>query len=182
MLFAEFVGLANHLLADYEKFSLERILIGAVVTAAHEELAHERLGRLDALAQTGVVDGNVAPAEHLLSFGLDNAFDDPFAVRPGPGGLGHEQHPDAIFARRRQLDADIPASRPQMFVGHLDENAGAIASARVSPDRTPVGEVFQDLQTLADYLVTLSVLYVRDKADSASVVLIARVVESLFFG
>jgi len=69
-----------------------------------------------------------------------------------------------------------------MFVRHLDEDSGAIAGARVSPDRTPVGEVFQDLQTLADYLVTLSVLYVRDKADSARVVLIARIVESLFFG
>jgi len=69
-----------------------------------------------------------------------------------------------------------------MFVRHLDENTGAIARARVSADRTPVGEVFQDLQTLADYLVTLSVLYVRDKADSACVVLIARIVESLFFG
>ena len=53
---------------------------------------------------------------------------------------------------------------------YVDENTGAIARARVSPDRTPVGEVFQDLQTLADYLVTLSVLYVRDKADSACVV------------
>jgi hypothetical protein len=67
-----------------------------------------------------------------------------------------------------------------MFVRHLDQDSGAIARARVSANRTPMGEVFQDLKTLANDLVTLPVLYVRYEADSASIVFISRIVESLF--
>jgi hypothetical protein len=118
----------------------------------------------------------------MLSFRLDNALNGPFAVRPEPGGLGHEQHADAILARRRQVDAALGANRAQMGVRYLDEDSGAIAGARIRADGAPVGEAFQELQTLADDLVAFPVLYVGDKADAARIVLVARVVEPLFLG
>ena len=69
-----------------------------------------------------------------------------------------------------------------MLVRYLNEASGAIAGTRIRSNRTAVGEILQNLQTLENNLVTLSVLYVCYEADPASVMLITRVVEPLFFG
>jgi len=68
----------------------------------------------------------------------------------------------------------------QQPVRHLDHAAGAVAHQRVGADRAAVIEIDQNLQTAADDIVRLSALYVRNKADAARVVLVARIIEALF--
>ena len=170
------------LLADDEQFALERVLVGAVVAPANEHLAHERFGRDDALAQSRIFDGHVAPTEDMLSFRLDKLFDDTNAVRPRPFGLRHKHHADAVIARLRKIDPDVAANGAQMGVRHLNENARAVAGQRVGADRATMSEVFQNLQTLIDDPVAFPVLYVRNETDPARIVLVARVVEPLLLG
>ena len=168
--------------ADHEQLAFEGIPVGAVVAATDEDLAHERFGRQHALAQSGIVDRHVAPAEDVLAFGFDKLLDHPDAGRPRPFGLGHEHHADGVFARFRKRDSDIAAHRAQMGVGHLDENARAVAGQRVGADRAAMRQVLENLQTLVDDPVALAVLDVHDAADPARIVFVARVVEPLLPG
>ena len=65
---AQCVDPVFRLLANDEQLALERILVGAVVAAANNDLANEGFGRNDAFTQPRIVDRHVAPADHVLSF------------------------------------------------------------------------------------------------------------------
>ena len=68
----------------------------------------------------------------------------------------------------------------QERIGNLDQDAGAVADQRIGAHRAAMVEIDQELQALADDLVGLCALDVGDKADAAGVMLVARVVETLF--
>ena len=61
----------------------------------------------------------------------------------------------------------------------LDEDAGAIAGFGIAAAGAAVGEVDQDLDAFDDDVVGFLALDVGDEADTAGVVLEARVVETL---
>ena len=62
-------------LADDIELTLEGIGVGAGITAADKDLANNRLNGFDAVAQVGIVDRNVAPAEKNLAFVFDGRLD-----------------------------------------------------------------------------------------------------------
>jgi hypothetical protein len=64
----------------------------------------------------------------------------------------------------------------------LDEDAGAVASLRITPRRTTVREVDEDLETLANNPVTLVSADAGDESHAASIMLIARMIEPLRIG
>ena len=61
----------------------------------------------------------------------------------------------------------------------LNQNARAIACLRITSAGAAVGEIQQDLNALADDLVTLVAADARHKSDAAGIVLVRGVIEAL---
>src|SRR5262249_53463027 len=90
-----------------------------------------------------------------------------------------EREAGAVLRRGRQHDAEARARLAEELVGHLQEDAGAVAGVGLAPAGAAVKEVDEDLQRLAHDGVRLSPLDVDDETDAAGVVLVARIVETL---
>ena len=95
--------------------------------------------------------------------------------------LRHEQVADGIFAGLRQDDALQRHFLAEEAVGDLHQNARAIAHQRIGADGTAMRQVFQDEQAVLDDLVRLLALHMRDEADAAGIMLVARIIKTLFF-
>ena len=66
-------------------------------------------------------------------------------------GLARQEHAArAVFARRRQRDAEIAGLFAQEFVRHLNEDAGAVACVHLAAARAAMQQVDQQLQRLLD--------------------------------
>jgi hypothetical protein len=93
--------------------------------------------------------------------------------------LGHEDHAHAVLARRRKGDT----LRSHLFavqrVGQLNQQACTVAHEFVSAHCAPMIQVFKDLQALLHDGVTLFALDVCHESDTAGVVLMGRVVQTL---
>ena len=87
---------------------------------------------------------------------------------------GQERQADAVGAGRRQLEVD---DRPQEAVGHLQQDAGAVAGVDLGARRAPVVEVAEGVERVGDDRAAGDALDVTDERDPAGVVLEARVVE-----
>src|SRR6185312_8179983 len=170
------------LLADDEKLALERLGIGAVLAALHEDLADHRLDRLDALAQNLAVDRHVAPEQELLALGGDVFLERRLADLAALGETRQEYHADGIFAGRRQLLAGLLGLFLEHLVRNLDEDARAVARQRVGRHGAAMGEVAEDAQTIGHDLVALAVLDVGDEADAAGVMLVAPIIKAVATG
>ena len=122
---------------------------------------------------------DIAPAEQRLPLGADEMLD--MRDRDGARLLVHRQkaHRHGVAAGRRQFEAALAGPMAQQRVRHLDHAAGAVAHQRVGADRAAMVEIDEDLQPAADDIVRFSALDVRDKADAARIVLVARIVEAL---
>jgi len=70
----------------------------------------------------------------------------------------------------------------QQRIGHLDQAARSVTDQRIGPDRAPMVEIDQDLQTARDDVMRFSSLDVGDETDAARIVLVAWVVETLSLG
>jgi hypothetical protein len=90
-----------------------------------------------------------------------------------------EDHAHAVFAGRRQIHALLGHLGAVQRIGHLDQDAGAVAHQRIGPHRAAVVEVLQDLERVADDGVALLAPDVGHEADPAGVVLVRRVVQAL---
>ena len=93
--------------------------------------------------------------------------------------LRHEPVADAILAGRRQLDALLGHLLAEETVGNLHQNAGAVAHQRIGADRAAMRQVFEHEQPVLDDLVRLHALHLRDEADAAGIMLVARIIEAL---
>ena len=128
------------------------------------------------LPRTDGIDRHFAPAEHLELFALDDLFD----VRHRLAGLvrvlRQEGHAGAVVARRREVEVD---DRAEEAIGHLDQDAGAVAGPLVGAEGAAMVEVAQRRQTELDDAVAATATKVGHEADAARVVLEPRVVESL---
>ena len=100
----------------------------------------------------------------------------------GVGVLREEDRADAVAAHVGEVEAECRGLLGEELVGHLDEDARAVARLRVCPRRAAVSEVYEGLEAPRDNVVGLSTLDVSDESDAACVVLEARVVEALFYG
>ena len=167
-------------LADHVQLPLQRVGGHDVAAAPDEDLADHRLGLLHrGRHRHGLVDRHIAPAQHDLAFQAHGALQLLFASEARSVFLWQEDHTDAVFAGRRQVDALLGHLFAEELIGNLQQDARAVAHQRVSADGAPVVEVVQDTQALLDDLVALLALDVSDEADAASVVFIGRVVQTL---
>ena len=127
-----------------------------------------------------LVDRHVAPAQQHLALGLDRALEFLLARQARRVLLGQEDHADAVFAGRRQFDALPGHFLAVQRVGHLDQDAGAVAHQLVGAHGAAMVQVFQDLQPLLDDGVALLALDVRDEADAAGVMLVGGRIQAVF--
>jgi hypothetical protein len=67
----------------------------------------------------------------------------------------------------------------EKLIGHLDQNARTIPHQGVSPNRTAVIEIAQDLQTLFDDAMAFVPFDMGNKTDAAGIMLAAGVIEAL---
>ena len=160
-------------LAHQEQLAVERDA-RRTVGVVHEELPEARDHTPRRGPDQRVVDGNRPPAEHpqpLLGHDLLDACDGLLGV----GGVeGQEGDTDAVRARRREVEAGHP---PEEGVGHLDEDAGAVAGVRLGTRCAAVVEVAQRSEGGVDDVAAGTTLDVDHEGHTAGVVLEARVVE-----
>ena len=135
----------------------------------------------DGLAEPGRIDADFAPSKQASAPRRATKCSK-CRDRDGARHLVHRQkaHRDRVAARRRQFETARPGPIAQQAVRHLDHAAGAVADQRVGPDRAAVVEIDQDLQPAADDIVRFSAFDIRDKADAAGVVLVARIIKAFF--
>jgi hypothetical protein len=91
-----------------------------------------------------------------------------------------KDHADAVFARAGQDNLHFAAGLLQERVGHLQQDARAVAGVRLGPARAAVLEVAQHLERLLDDGVRFFALDVDHKAHPARIMLEAWVIKSLF--
>ena len=90
-----------------------------------------------------------------------------------------EQLADSILAGPRKDHADITGSTPQEFVRNLKQDSCSVASTRITALRTTMGQVFENLQSLADDVVRFLAFNVDHEANAAGIVFICRIIETL---
>ena len=90
--------------------------------------------------------------------------------------LGQEDHAHRVLAGGGQLEVELGA---QEGVGDLHQDAGAVAGPGIGPYRAAMGQAHQDLQALLDDAPAFEILDVADETDTARIVLIGRIVETL---
>src|SRR4029079_11859573 len=88
-----------------------------------------------------------------------------------------EDHADAVGARRGQGDLLARRLATQEVVRDLHHDPGTVAGERIAPARAPVGQIAQTLEPLLDDAVRPRALHVDHEADTAGVVLDARVAQ-----
>ena len=142
---------------------------------ASEQHPEHRHGVEGLAAEHRVVGRHVAPAEDGEALLGGDLLDVAGALRRW-SSVGRNAMPHGVGAGGRQFEVD---DGPQEPVGHLDEDAGAVADVGLGVGGAPVVEVAQRREAEADDLVAAPAVHVGDEADAAGVVLEARVVEAL---
>jgi hypothetical protein len=126
------------------------------------------------------VRGHVAPAQDVLALLRDDVLEQELARAALPRIRREEEHADRVAAGTRQLDAELLDLAAEELVRELDDDARAVAAARVAPDRAAVRQVVQQRQALAYDLVRGRAAHVRDEPDAARVALVSpRIVQPL---
>src|SRR5215831_6685648 len=106
--------------ANEVKLSFEIVNGPEVWIAANENLLEDGLHSLGGIPNRFVVRRYVAPSEDSLSGARDRGFDDFFAPALGVRITRQENRPDAIVARRGQLNAQLLTLCFQKVVWNLD--------------------------------------------------------------
>mgnify|MGYP003334066656 CR=1 FL=1 len=75
--------------------------------------------------------------------------------------------------------ADIAGRALQKLMRNLQKNTCAVTGARITALRTAMGQILQNLQALLHNLVGFLALDIDDKADSAGILFLFRVIEAL---
>ena len=163
-------------LAREQQQQLETLGYRRIGRVADEDLLDQRLVALGDLAESGVVGGHVAPTEHREAVVDDRLFDGGAAGCAGRFVTGHEHQARAVFAAHRQGEAAHCAIQ---LVRNLDEDAGAIAVARISADRTAMVQVAQDADPARHRRMGLHALDRGNETDAAGIVLVSWIIEAL---
>ena len=155
------------------QLTFKRVLHDHVIATANEDLPQDGLFFAHGRRHWHVsVDRHVAPAQKHLTFKPDGALHGLLASQAGRVFFGQKHHANAVFARRRQLDALQGHFFAVQRIRQLNQNTSTVAHQLVCADCAPVVEVFEDLQTLLHDGVALMAFNMRHKAHTASVVLV----------
>ena len=85
-----------------------------------------------------------------------------------------------VLTVSRQFDFEFPADLRQKLMWSLEKNARAIAGVGFAAAGAAVVQVHQHLQRLLDNLVRLAAFDVDDETDTTGIVLILRIIKTLF--
>ena len=130
------------------------------------------------LAEHPVVGRQHAPAENDLSFLDDDALDELTQLFALAGALRQENEPGAVRPGGRKGDAERRRHLAQKTVGHLNQDARAVAGVHIAPARATVLQVLEDPQPLRHDVVRGAPLDMDDEPDAARVMLVPRVATS----
>ena len=108
-----------------------------------------------------------------------NAFQNSFALQPRMFLHRQKCHAHAVGAGQRQLESQLAALPRKELVWDLEENAGAVAGLGIASAGPAVRQVEQHLDSLTYDFVTFVAANVGDESDSAGVVLLRRMVQTL---
>ncbi len=97
----------------------------------------------------------VAPPKHREPFFARDPLQDSFGHQPLRRLHRQKHHAHAVFARRRQREAQLGALPRKEFVRDLDQDARAVAGLRIAAARAAMRQVDEDLQSLGDDVVRL---------------------------
>jgi hypothetical protein len=92
---------------------------------------------------------------------------------------GQKCHPDSVFGRSGQLEAELRTFTGEELVWDLNQNASAVAGFRIAAASAAVREIDEDLNSLLDDVVAFFAANASDKSNAASVVFVRRVIKSL---
>ncbi len=166
-------------LAQEIQAPLEFGLVADFPAAADEDLLVHGLGGLHGFAERRIVGRYIAPAQERHALALDHLGVNVADHLPPVGIARHEQHADRVFAGRRQAEAEPAGLRGEERVRNLDQDAGAVAGARIGADGAAMLEIAEDRQGVLDDLVRFFSFDVGDKADAAGAFAERRIVETL---
>ncbi len=168
-------------LADQEQTAFEFGIGRSFATRADEDLHVMRFGRgnVRRLGERGIVHRHVAEAEKLLALFSDHIDDDLLIMLDALRIAREEDMTDGIFAGFRQRHTLLCHFLAEEAVGDLHKDARAITHQRVGTDGAAMRQVLKDEETVLDDLVRLLALHMRDEADAAGIVLVARIVKTL---
>ncbi len=93
-----------------------------------------------------------------------------------------KRHAHGVMAGLGQSESKLGAFAREECMRNLNQNARAIPGFRVASAGTTMSQVQQNLNALADNVVTLMAADAGDKANAASIVLVRRVIEALSGG
>ena len=137
------------------------------------------LGRLHRLAQRRIVRRHLAPAQQRHALALDLLGPD-VADHLSPIRIArHEERADGVFAGLGQGETEPLRLLGEELVRDLDQDAGAVAGARVGADRAAMLEIAQDGEGILDQLVRGAALDVGNEADAAGILFERGIVKSL---
>ena len=168
--------------ANDVKLALESGLVRRVLATLDENLADEGLALTRRLAEHRVVDRHRARTEIVLPFGLNDPREDLLDATSLGRISRHEDEAAGVPTRLGQADVRLLSRLTQEGVGHLHQDAGAIAGVDLTATRAAVIEVFQNLDGVAQDGIRLTPLDVGHEAKTTSVALITRVVQTLLAG
>ena len=115
----------------------------------------------------------------MLALVQDGCFDDLLAALPLGLVLRQEYHAHGVAVALGQVEAECLGLFLEEAVGHLEENAAAVARLGVAAARAAMGEVNQHLEAVLDQLVAAPAVDIAQKPDPAGVVFIRWIVQSL---
>ena len=159
---------------DHVELALERVE-AEPRRGCDEQLPHDRRRRGGRRPGLALVDGDVAPRDHALSFRRDRGVEKTFELGRPRRVAREEADRDAVRAERRQRRPDLGAEER---VGQLQGHARTVAGVGVGPLRAAVLEIGERRRGAHQRLVARDAVEPRHEGDAARVVLVRRVVEA----
>ena len=121
----------------------------------------------------------VAPAENREPLFARDPFQDSLGQQAVRRLHRQKHHAHAVFARRRQREAQLGALARKELVRNLNQDSGAVARFRIASARAAMSQVDEDLQSLDDDVMRLLALNIDHEADATGIVLVSWIVETL---
>ena len=135
----------------------------------HEQLPERRHRRAGGVADLGVVERDVAPAQDVEALLGDDLLDR-CGGRVSGGTVGRQEgSANCVGAGGRELEVDDLAEE---LVGDLEQEPCSVAGVDLGAGGAAVVEVAERGQGLLDEAVTPTAMEVHDEGDTAGVVLV----------
>ena len=122
------------------------------------------------------------PAQKFQALFFHNDLKHLLSLAAGQLVLRQKKHAHAIFPLAAEADAQPGAHLAEEFVGHLREDAHAVAGLALGVLACAVLQMLHDGQRVRHRLVALAAANVHNGADAAVVVLESRAVKALAAG